>query len=439
MATLAQELKPKRLYQVWKGNNRFFCGGRFMFGPDAASLLLSVLLIVGPTVTFCYQILTKIKHNKRVAVPVLVLTLAATVFDLVALLMTSIRDPGIVPRNSRPPEAEESSFNGAAATPSMEWTGRTPRMRLPRTKDVMVDGFAVKVKYCETCMVYRPPRASHCAICNNCVQKFDHHCPWLGQCIGLRNYRFFLLFIGTSTFLCVFVFVFSWLNIIVEKSHYHGSIIKTMKAQLLSLVLMLYTFVLFWFVGGLTAFHLYLIATNQTTYENFRYRYDKKENPYNRGYLRNLRDVFSSKIPPSMHDFRSWVLEETPPSTPNIRVVDVISRAEMGSEEPVTDAIPPLLRNLDYNKIEEGEDVKFRNEADSSGVLDYPVAHSPRSSIDSLQSYRGDNGGSTEETAGEEVDESENYSKEYSIAAHTNEGLAEEFQSKVAFAEQGKI
>lgn len=99
-------------------------------------------------------------------------------------MMTSSRDPGIVPRNSRPPEAEETSFN-AAATPSMEWTGRTPRMRLPRTKDVMVDGFAVKVKYCETCMVYRPPRASHCSICNNCVQKFDHHCPWLGQCIGL--------------------------------------------------------------------------------------------------------------------------------------------------------------------------------------------------------------------------------------------------------------
>ncbi|XP_074581341.1 putative protein S-acyltransferase 1 [Curcuma longa] len=423
MATLAQELKPKRLYQIWKGNNRFLCGGRFVFGPDAASLLLSILLILGPTVTFCYQTVTKIKHNKRFAVPVLVVTIVATVLDLAALLMTSCRDPGIVPRNSRPPEAEESSFNAAAATPSMEWTGRTPRMRLPRTKDVMVDGFAVKVKYCETCMVYRPPRASHCAICNNCVQKFDHHCPWLGQCIGLRNYRFFLLFIATSTFLCVFVFVFSWLNIIMEKLHYHRSIFKTMKAELLSLVLMLYTFILFWFVGGLTAFHLYLITTNQTTYENFRYRYDKKENPYNKGSLRNLKDVFSSKIPPSMHDFRSWVLEETPPSTPNIGVVDGVSRAEMGSE-PATDAIPPLLRNLDYNRIEDGEDVNAcRHEADSAGGLVDPVAHSPRSSIDSsLHSYRGDNGGSTEEAAGEEVDESENYSEEHSFATDTKEG-----------------
>ncbi|GAB4851812.1 hypothetical protein Ancab_031211 [Ancistrocladus abbreviatus] len=295
--------QPQRLYRIWPGNNKFLCGGRIIFGPDAASLYLSTFLIGTPAIAFCIRMLIRIReHHPIYGRTVLILGVILTFLDLTFLYMTSGRDPGIVPRNRAFPDPDdELDMN----TPSIEWVaGKTPNFRLPRTKDVMVNGYTVKVKFCDTCKLYRPPRASHCSICNNCVQRFDHHCPWVGQCIGLRNYRFFILFISSSTFLCIYVFTCSLINIISKG----GSIWHAMSHDILSVILVVYCFIAVWFVGGLTVFHMYLMCTNQTTYENFRYRYDKNKNPHNLGVVRNLLQIFCSRIPPSVINLRELVL-----------------------------------------------------------------------------------------------------------------------------------
>lgn len=103
------------------------------------------------------------------------------------LLLTSARDPGIVPRNAHPPDPDEEDGSNL----SSDWLGsNNGRPSLRPTKDVVVNGIVVKVKYCQTCMLYRPPRCSHCSICNNCVERFDHHCPWVGQCIGKVCFKY---------------------------------------------------------------------------------------------------------------------------------------------------------------------------------------------------------------------------------------------------------
>jgi predicted amidophosphoribosyltransferase len=63
------------------------------------------------------------------------------------------------------------------------------------------------VRFCETCRIYRPPRAAHCRICNVCIEKIDHHCPWIGVCIGKRNYRFFLAYLITLETVMLLVIV----------------------------------------------------------------------------------------------------------------------------------------------------------------------------------------------------------------------------------------
>ena len=53
-------------------------------------------------------------------------------------------------------------------------------------------------KICKYCKEIKPLRTHHCSLCDICVIKMDHHCPWINNCVGQNNQRYFLLFLFHS-------------------------------------------------------------------------------------------------------------------------------------------------------------------------------------------------------------------------------------------------
>jgi len=68
---------------------------------------------------------------------------------------------------------------------------------------------------CARCESYRPPRAHHCRVCQRCIRRMDHHCPWINNCVGEWNQKYFLQFlfyVGLLSTYAVVLVIISWLQ-----------------------------------------------------------------------------------------------------------------------------------------------------------------------------------------------------------------------------------
>jgi palmitoyltransferase len=123
-----------------------------------------------------------------------------------------------------------------------------------------------EMRFCKKCQCKKPDRAHHCSTCKRCVLKMDHHCPWLATCVGLRNYKPFLLFLIYTTLFCWVCFGVSamwiWDAIIVNNSVEESFmpvnyILLSVLSGIIGLV-----------VGGFTAWHVHLTLKGKTTIES---------------------------------------------------------------------------------------------------------------------------------------------------------------------------
>ncbi|KAL0244806.1 hypothetical protein GEMRC1_008888 [Eukaryota sp. GEM-RC1] len=55
------------------------------------------------------------------------------------------------------------------------------------------DDEAPSLRSCPKCSLTQPNRSKHCLYCHRCVERYDHHCFWLGNCIGGKNHFWFVI------------------------------------------------------------------------------------------------------------------------------------------------------------------------------------------------------------------------------------------------------
>lgn len=123
-----------------------------------------------------------------------------------------------------------------------------------------------ELRFCNKCQTKKPDRSHHCSTCKRCVLKMDHHCPWLATCVGLRNYKAFVLFLLYLSFFCWTCFATSatWVWSEVLSDGQYTESFMPVNYVLLAVLSGIIGIV----ITGFTAWHLWLTVKGQTTIES---------------------------------------------------------------------------------------------------------------------------------------------------------------------------
>lgn len=187
-----------------------------------------------------------------------------------------------------------------------------PTNESPSRQDIA--SFTVKSdgrsRFCKKCQTTKPDRAHHCSTCNRCVLKMDHHCPWLATCVGLRNYKAFLLFVIYTSIFCWLCFAMTsawfWSEVLTEVKEGYETSIMPINYILLLVISGIIGLVL----TGFTAWHISLAWRGQTTIESLektrylsplkksleRRRYGNRSGP-DQSYGQQLAEIHANTIP----------------------------------------------------------------------------------------------------------------------------------------------
>ena len=265
---------PKKIY----GKNKFFCKYFGVTGSKFHHMIYSFFLVSIPYLGMVI-ILIYTKNIISITFPI-IFTSILYITEIVAGILGGCTDPGILPR-----QGDDFYYN----------TNR------PLLKTI-VNGHVITLTFCYSCSSFRPPRTSHCSLCDNCVERFDHHCLWLGTCIGKRNYKYFYLLIFclniSSTYQIIYSIYYITFQIKKFKNKENYSLILLLGLSGVALVDLLF---LVFFIGKLFYLHTYLVFKSLTFYEYIKKKFNKvpRVNPFQKKFLGTWERIIFSLPPKS--------------------------------------------------------------------------------------------------------------------------------------------
>uniref|UniRef100_A0ABD2WTX7 Palmitoyltransferase n=1 Tax=Trichogramma kaykai TaxID=54128 RepID=A0ABD2WTX7_9HYME len=159
-------------------------------------------------------------------------------------------------------------------------------------KDLPVVTRTIKgeIRFCEYCKIVKPDRCHHCSVCSQCVLKMDHHCPWVNNCVGFHNYKFFILFLGYATLYTLFISLTTLEHFII-----FFKVKQSGPGTFHVIFLFIVAGMFFLSLSSLFFYHCFLTLNNRTTLEAFRhpvFRSGKDRNGFSLGKLNNFQEVF---------------------------------------------------------------------------------------------------------------------------------------------------
>ena len=245
-----------------------------LVGKRQLPFILSIAALIALSLLyFAFTARHLIEVNLIAGITVTIITVFLFLFSLINFLVTSFIDPGFYPINTNNDEYEVIQHGVS--------------------KNITVKGGATySMRWCDECKHYRPPRSHHCCVCEMCVEHFDHHCPWVDNCIGMKNYRYFVLFI-TSLILYILIGIGSTIAVIVLK---RDSLLQVVVEFALSILLPIALIP----IVILAFFHMYLMIIGKTTFEQIK---AEGPSPYNRGFCCNLYLTFFTPAHPKYQKF----------------------------------------------------------------------------------------------------------------------------------------